>query len=63
MAHKTYIEAKASELGYSQAAILKWRQRRVPYQARIEIIKVAAHDGVLLTLNDFNEVTHEAGNI
>jgi hypothetical protein len=56
MTHHPYIERKAAELGYSKAAILKWRQRQVPYKARLEILRCAAADGVPLTINDFDKV-------
>lgn len=53
MAHHPYIERAAAKLGYSKAAVLKWRQRQVPYKARLEILRCAAVDGVPLTFTDF----------
>lgn len=55
-----YIERKAAELGYSKAAILKWRQRQVPYKARLEILRAAFEDGIPLTIQDFQ--AEEGGN-
>ena len=60
MTHHPYIERKAAELGYRKAAILKWRQRRVPYKARLEILRCAAAEGVPLTISDFDQKKMES---
>ena len=46
------VERIASELGVRPAAIVMWRQRRVPVKWRIPILQHAIAKGIELTMDD-----------
>lgn len=47
------IERLALNEGHKPDAIRKWRQRRVPYQHRLALVKLAALEGKTLEERDF----------
>lgn len=48
------IDDLAAELGASEAARKKWRQRGIPHRWRIPLIEAAAERGITLVGGDFD---------
>jgi hypothetical protein len=50
---KALIDEYAAKTRVTDAARKKWRQRGVPYRARLEIIEWAASEGISVSPSDF----------
>lgn len=50
------IEQTAATLGARKHAVKKWRYRRVPYEWRVKITRELMSRGVLVSLDDFDNL-------
>ncbi len=57
------VDDIAADLGASEAARLKWRQRKVPSEWRIRIVQELLSRGVAIPLGDFDRLELTPGRI